>query len=381
MTRPYFRRTDKLDRGLKQTPLYDLHEEHGARFVDFAGYSMPVQYRRGIREEHLHTRRSAGLFDVSHMGQMRLSGAGVESAMETLVTGDISALGPFRQRYTLLTNQQGGIIDDLMLTRTPDSLFLVVNAACKEADFAYLKQALGPGYRLELLSDRALLALQGPKAAAVLGVLSRECRAMPFLSMVETELQGITCIVNRCGYTGEDGFEISVPSAHAGKLAETLLRNRAVEPAGLGARDTLRLEAGLCLFGHDIDPETTPVEAGLSWLIAKKYRDSTVQAQFPGADIICRQLQTGTALVRRGFISQGKIPVREGALILNHERSMVGRITSGGYAPSIGRPVAMGYIEKEYAGTGTELQVQIRNRFHGIRIVDLPFVKHRYYQS
>lgn len=370
-----------MDRGLKQTPLHDLHEEHGARFVNFAGYSMPVQYRRGIRAEHLHTRSSAGLFDVSHMGQMRLSGAGIENAVEKLVTGDISTLGPFRQRYTLLTNQQGGIIDDLMLTRTPDYLFLVVNAACKEADFAYLEEALDPGYRLELLSGRALLALQGPKAATVLAALSQECRDMRFLSMVETELQGISCIVNRCGYTGEDGFEISVPSRHAGKLAETLLRDRDVELAGLGARDTLRLEAGLCLFGHDIDPETTPVEADLSWVIAKKYRDGTVRAQFPGADRICRQLQTGATLVRRGFVPQGKIPVREGASILNRDSRVVGRITSGGYAPSIGRPVAMGYIEKAYAETGTELQVVIRNRFHGLRIVDLPFVKHRYYQA
>lgn len=370
-----------MERCINKTPLHELHAVSGARFVEFAGYEMPLQYRKGIRAEHLHTRSSASLFDVSHMGQMRLSGAGIESALEKLVTGDIGTLGPFRQRYTLLTNQQGGIIDDLMLTRTPDYLFLVVNAACKEADFAYLKEALGPGYRLDLLSDQALLALQGPKAAAVLGVLSQDCRDMRFLSMVETELQGVTCIVNRCGYTGEDGFEISVPSDHAGKLAETLLRDRDVELAGLGARDTLRLEAGLCLFGHDINPETTPVEADLSWVIAKKYRAGTVPAQFPGADLIFRQLQTGTSLIRRGFISQGKIPVREGASILNHESSMVGRITSGGYAPSIGQPVAMGYIEKEYAETGTELQVMIRNRSHGIRIVDLPFVKHRYYQS
>ncbi len=371
-----------MDRELKKTPLYELHETHGARFVEFAGYSMPVQYRRGIREEHLHTRNSAGLFDVSHMGQIRLSGAGIESAMERLVTGDISAMAPFRQRYTLLTNRQGGIIDDLMLTRTADSLFLVVNAACNETDFAYLEEALAPGYRLEMLSDRALLALQGPKAADVLAGLFQECDSMPFLSAAEIDLDGTPCLVNRCGYTGEDGFEISVPAAHAGKLAETLLQDPAVEMIGLGARDTLRLEAGLCLFGHDINPAITPVEAGLTWVVAKKYRgDDAVAAQFPGADIILQQLQTGTALVRRGFISQGKIPVRDGAEILNHEQRAVGWITSGGYAPSIGRPVAMGYIEKEYAGTGTELQVQIRNRYHGIRIVNLPFVKHRYYQS
>ncbi|MCY4363945.1 MAG: glycine cleavage system aminomethyltransferase GcvT [Gammaproteobacteria bacterium] len=370
-----------MDRELKKTPLYELHETHGARFVEFAGYSMPVQYRRGIREEHLHTRSSAGLFDVSHMGQIRLSGAGIENAMERLVTGDISAMAPFRQRYTLLTNRQGGIIDDLMLTRTPDSLFLMVNAACKEADFAYLEKALGPGYRLEMLSDRALLALQGPQAAEVLAGLYQGCETMPFLSAVEADLDGTPCLVNRCGYTGEDGYEISVPSVHARKLAETFLQDPAVELIGLGARDTLRLEAGLCLFGHDINPATTPVEAGLTWVVAKKYRrGDAVPAQFPGADIILQQLQTGTALVRRGFTSQGKIPVRDGAGILNHEQRAVGWITSGGYGPSIGQPVAMGYIEQEYAAEGTELQVKIRNRLHGIRIVILPFVKHRYYQ-
>ena len=213
-------------------------------------------------EEHLHTRSSAGLFDVSHMGQLRLSGAGIENVVERLVTADVNAMAPFRQRYTLLTNQRGGIIDDLMLTRTPEYLFLVVNAACKKTDFAYLKESLGPGYRLEMLSDRALLALQGPKAAEVLGRFHQQCLTMPFLSAIEAELDAIPCFINRCGYTGEDGFEISVSSTHAGKLAETLLRDRAVELVGLGARDTLRLEAGLCLFGHDIDPETTPRGSG-----------------------------------------------------------------------------------------------------------------------
>lgn len=370
-----------MDHTLKKTPLHYLHEEHGARFVEFAGFSMPVRYRRGIREEHLHTRSSAGLFDVSHMGQMRLSGSGIESAMEGLVTADISAMAPFRQCYTLLTNQRGGIIDDLMLTRTPDYLFLVVNAACRETDYTYLKEALGPGYMLEMLSDQALLALQGPEAADVLGRFHQQCRTMPFLSAIEAELDGIPCFVNRCGYTGEDGFEISLPSALAGKLAETLLQDRSVELIGLGARDTLRLEAGLCLFGHDIDPSTTPVEAGLEWVIAKKYRRGAVPAAFPGADIIFRQLQTGTKLVRRGFIPQGKIPVREGTMILDHESRTVGRITSGGYGPSIGQPVAMGYIEQEFAGEGTELQVKIRNRFQGIRTAELPFVEHRYHQS
>ena len=365
---------------LRKTTLHDLHVTLGARFVNFAGYEMPVQYRRGIRAEHLHTRVGAGLFDVSHMGQIRLSGENIERAMEGLVTGDITALKPFRQRYTLLTNQRGGIIDDLMLTRTPDYLFVVVNAACKETDYAYLKESLGPRRRVEMLRDHALLALQGPKAAKVLGNLHPECKRLLFLTAREFELDGIPCFVNRCGYTGEDGFEISVPSKHARQLAELLLEDQAVELIGLGARDSLRLEAGLCLYGHDIDATTTPVEADLNWVIAKKYRDGTAQALFPGADKISRQLQTGTRLIRRGFQAQGKIPVRKGTIILNNEKRGIGRITSGGFGPSVDHPIAMGYIEKAYAEAGAELQVEIRHRFHTIRVVELPFVKHRYYQ-
>ena len=342
---------------------------------------MPVRYHKGIRAEHLHTRSAAGLFDVSHMGQLRLSGENIEHALERLVTGDITALKPFRQRYTLLTNQQGGIIDDLMLTRTPDYLFVVVNAACKEADYAYLQECLGPRNDVEMLHDRALLALQGPEAANVLGNLHHECKTLPFLTAGEFTLDGIPCLINRCGYTGEDGFEISVPSGHARQLAEKLLEDQAVELIGLGARDSLRLEAGLCLYGHDIDEGTTPVEAGLSWVIANKYRDGAARALFPGADNIFRQLQTGTGLIRRGFQVPGKIPVREGAIILNQEKQGIGRVTSGGFGPSVGHPVAMGYIEKAYADPDTELQVEIRQRFHPVRVVRLPFVKHRYYQS
>ena len=364
----------------RKTALHDLHARRGARFVNFAGYEMPLQYQTGIRAEHLHTRSNAGLFDVSHMGQMRLSGENIAHSMERLVTSDITALKPSQQRYTLLTNQRGGVIDDLMLTRTPDCLFIVVNAARKETDYTYLKESLGPRRRVELLRDHALLALQGPKAADVLGKLHPECKTLSFLTACEFQLDGMPCFVNRCGYTGEDGFEISVPSTHARALAEQLLEDQAVELIGLGARDSLRLEAGLCLYGKDIDEGTTPVEAGLSWVIAKKYRDGAVPAQFPGTDIIFRQLQTGTRLIRRGFLSQSKIPVRQGTVILNQERQGIGRITSGGYAPSVGHPVAMGYIEKEYAETGIELQVEVRNRRHAIRVTDLPFVKHRYYQ-
>ena len=366
-----------MNTALKKTPLHDLHAQQGARFTAFAGYEMPLQYRRGIMAEHLHTRSGAGLFDVSHMGQVRLSGRGIEQAMERLVTGDISALAPYRQCYTLLTNTEGGIIDDLMLTRTPEHLFMVVNAACRETDYAYLRQALGPDYAVEMLHDRALLALQGPQAADVLANLYPECKTMPFLSAAETSLDGVPAFINRCGYTGEDGFEISVPGSGAVPLAEALLRHSEVEPAGLGARDSLRLEAGLCLYGHDIDGATTPAEAGLTRAIARKYRDGSAPARFPGAGKI---LEAPTGRLRRGFLVEGRVPVRAGATILDTEKQAVGRITSGGFGPSVGRPVAMGYVGRKYAETGTELRVDIRGRTHTIHVAELPFIKHRYYR-
>ena len=362
---------------MKKTPLYDLHLQHGARFTDFAGYAMPLQYGRGIIAEHLHVRNGAGLFDVSHMGQLRLSGHNVEQALEGLVTGDISALEPYRQCYTLLTNKRGGIIDDLMVTRAPDYLFMVVNASCRDTDYAYLKQALGPEHVPEVLSDRALLALQGPLAATALGKLAPQCRTMPFLGALETELEGIPVFINRCGYTGEDGFEISVPGTHAAQLADALLQQREVQPVGLGARDSLRLEAGLCLYGHDIDTATTPAEAGLTWVIAKKYRDGRVPARFPGAGSI---LQTTPGNMRCGFRVQGKAPVRAGATVLDNHGQAVGRITSGGFGPSVGAPVAMGYVPREHAVPGTGLQVEIRGRRHSLRVAELPFIKHRYYR-
>ena len=362
---------------MNKTPLYDLHLQHGARFTDFAGYAMPLQYGRGIIAEHLHVRNNAGLFDVSHMGQLRLSGNNAEQALERLVTGDISTLGAYRQCYTLLTNEQGGIIDDLMVTRATDGLFLVVNAACRDTDHAYLRQALGHEHRVDMLSDRALLALQGPQAAAALGRLLPECRTMPFLSALETELDGMPVFINRCGYTGEDGFEISVANAHAARLAAALLQQQEVELIGLGARDSLRLEAGLCLYGHDIDAVTTPVEAGLSWVIAKKYRDGGAPARFPGAADI---LGMTPGNLRCGFRVQGRAPVREGTRILDARGQAVGRITSGGFGPSVGAPVAMGYVPREYAVAGTELQVEIRGRSHSIRVAELPFIKHRYYR-
>ena len=363
---------------LKKTPLHGLHARRGARFTAFAGYEMPLQYRRGIMAEHLHTRRGAGLFDVSHMGQLRLSGTGIERAMERLVTGAVSALAPYRQCYTLLTNPEGGIIDDLMLTRAPDHLFTVVNAACRETDYAYLKQALEPEHKVEMLHERALLALQGPRAADVLAGLYPECKTMRFLDAAETRLDGVPAFISRCGYTGEDGFEISVPGSSALRVAETLLQRPEVEPVGLGARDSLRLEAGLCLYGHDIDASTTPAEAGLTRFIAGKYRDGSAPARFPGARKI---LDASPGRLRRGFLVEGRAPVRAGATILDTDNQALGRITSGGFGPSVGRPVAMGYVRREYAETGTELRVDIRGRTHTIRVAELPFIQHRYHRS
>ena len=292
---------------LKQTALDALHRELGAKMVPFAGYAMPVQYPEGIIAEHLHTRENACLFDVSHMGQARLNGAEAAAALETLVPGDIKNLGQGRTRYTVLTNDEGGIIDDLMVTNGGDHLFLVVNAACKEGDFAHIENRIGDRTELEILDDRALVAFQGPKAASQLSHFHAEAETMPFMSMAEMEIGGISCFVTRSGYTGEDGFEISAPAGNAEELVRLLLDRPEVLPAGLGARDTLRLEAGLCLYGSDIDAGTTPVEAGLSWVVNKRRRE---EGGFPGAEIILGQLENGTPRKRVGIRPDGKAPAR-----------------------------------------------------------------------
>lgn len=348
--------------------------------VPFAGYSMPVQYPGGIRHEHEHTRGSAGLFDVSHMGQCRITGGAADTALEALVTGDITGLSVNRQRYTLMTNGDGGIIDDLMVVRRPDSLFLVVNAACKDGDVAYLKDALGGGCRVELLQDRSLLALQGPRAAAVMAALNTAATGLAFMQAGEFELDGILCHVTRSGYTGEDGFEISVPETAAAALAERLLEDPAVEPVGLGARDSLRLEAGLCLYGHDLDATTTPVEAGLAWAIAARYRRGEAPAGFPGTGVILEQLRAGPARRRVGLRPAGRQPVRERAVLLNADGAAVGTVTSGGFGPSINAPVAMGYVGSDYSRPGTALQVVIRDRTHTVHVVELPFIEHHYHK-
>ena len=367
---------------LKHTPLYALHVRLGARMTPFAGYEMPVQYPTGIVKEHLYTRSAAGLFDVSHMGQIairprsgRLTDAAL--ALETLVGADILALAEGRQRYALFTNATGGILDDLMVAHLDDHLRLVVNAACKEADAAHLITSLSATCSVEPLQDRALLALQGPAAEAVLAALAPEVRSMRFMDVRVLRLLGATCVVSRSGYTGEDGFEISIAAAAAEALCDVLLQDNTVRPAGLGARDSLRLEAGLCLYGSDLDTSTTPVEAALEWAIGKPRRTGGARAGgFPGAEVVLRQIDHGAARRRVGLRPQGRAPVRGGAALFAaaDAAAPIGTVTSGGFAISLGVPIAMGYVPSEAAKAGTELFAELRGARQAMQVCDLPFV-------
>jgi aminomethyltransferase len=363
---------------LKQTPLYALHRELGAKMVPFAGYEMPVQYPTGILAEHLHTRAQAGLFDVSHMGQIRLAGAGCVTALERLVPGDLEALQPMRMRYTLLLNEPGGILDDLMATRLADGLFLVVNAARKGADVAHLRDHLGTRASIEPLADRALLALQGPAAANVLSRFIEGIAQLRFVSAAEVTIGGRQCLVTRSGYTGEDGFEISLPAGEAEGFARRLLAEPEVLPVGLGARDSLRLEAGLCLYGHDIDETTTPIEADLAWTIGKRRR---AEGGFPGAATILRQLSEGARCKRVGIRPDGRAPAREDTEIVDDAGNRLGKVTSGGFGPSVGGPVAMGYVNSAHAMEGATLQLLVRGAARPAHVVRLPFVPTRYYRG
>ncbi|MBO6782147.1 MAG: glycine cleavage system aminomethyltransferase GcvT [Alphaproteobacteria bacterium] len=367
------------DADLRRTPLHDLHVDHGGRMVPFAGYAMPVQYPDGIIAEHKHTRAAAGLFDVSHMGQAILRGDGVLSAFERLVPGDIAGLAPGQMRYTLLLNDAGGIRDDLMATRIEedgaDALFLVVNAACKDADFAHIADALAGAAELEILEDRALLALQGPKAEAALSGLAPDCADLVFLQGADMTVDGTDAYVTRSGYTGEDGFEISIPPGAATALAERLLADEAVAPVGLGARDSLRLEAGLCLYGHDIDETTTPVEAGLAWAVGKRRRE---EANFPGAETILAQIADGAPRKRVGLLPDGRAPVREGAVIRDAQGEATGTVTSGGFAPTLERPIAMGYVGAAAAEPETRLEIELRGRTVAADVAAMPFVPPNY---
>jgi len=338
--------------------------------VPFAGYEMPVQYPAGIMAEHLHTRAKAGLFDVSHMGQIRLP-LSAAAELERLVPGDIIGLQPMRQRYTLLLNDEGGILDDLMVTHAGDHLLVIVNAARKKADLAHLQQHLAA----DPLDDRALLALQGPEAAAVIGRLAPELGSLRFMSAGTATIAGAPCFVTRSGYTGEDGFEISLPASESERIASLLLEQPEVKLIGLGARDSLRLEAGLCLYGHDIDETTTPIEADLAWAISKRRRE---ERNFPGAALILKQLAEGAARKRVGIQPEGRAPAREGAEIYCGGEP-VGQVTSGGYGPTIGAPIAMGYVAVTHARAGAALELMVRGTPRPARIAPLPFVPHRYY--
>lgn len=364
---------------LARTPLHALHRELGARMVPFAGYEMPVQYPNGILKEHLHTRTAAGLFDVSHMGQVRLAGAGAAAALESLVPVDVVGLAVGRQRYALFTNDDGGILDDLMIANFGDHLLLVVNAACKAQDFAHLHAHLDGRCEMTELTDRALLALQGPQAGAVLARLAPETASLTFMTVGRATLAGAACTISRSGYTGEDGFEISVPADRAEALARLLLAEPEVAPIGLGARDSLRLEAGLCLYGHDIDPTTTPVEADLAWALSKARRSGGARAGgYPGAATILRQLEAGVTRKRIGLRPQGRMPVREGADLVDADGRVVGKVTSGGFGPSVGAPVAMGYVEAKLAALGTGLNAIVRGQPVPVTLAALPFVPTRY---
>lgn len=374
---------EPTNEALLQTPLYQAHIDAGAKMVPFAGYEMPVQYPLGVKKEHLHTRDSAGLFDVSHMGQLLLKGSEAAAFMETLVPVDVIGLEAGKQRYAFFTNDQGGIEDDLMIANLGDELFVVVNAACKAQDIAHIQSHLPQGVELEVIEDRALMALQGPKAAEVLARLAPVVSDMVFMDVVRTSIQGVECIVSRSGYTGEDGYEISVSAEQAKELAQALTAEAEVEWIGLGARDSLRLECGLCLYGHDLDTTTTPVEASLLWAIQPvRRKGGEREGGFPGADVILNQIVTkDVARKRIGLVGQTKAPVREGAELFDAQDNLIGKVTSGTAGPNAGKPVSMGYIETSFASVGTEVFAEVRGKKLPMTVEKMPFVPQRYYRG
>lgn len=366
---------------LQKTSLFDLHVELGAKMVPFAGYEMPVQYPMGVMKEHIHTRTQAGVFDVSHMGQVILRAKSGDNrdaalALESIVPMSIAGLAESRQRYAFFTNDQGGILDDLMVANRGDHLFLVVNAACKDADIAHMRAHLSDACDIEVIEDRSLIALQGPGSEMVLSRLSVDTAGMRFMDVITTEVMGVECWVSRSGYTGEDGYEISIPDANAAEITKALLDMEGVAPIGLGARDSLRLEAGLCLYGNDIDTETTPVEAALTWAVQKIRRiGGERQGDFPGADIILEQFENGASRKRVGVSPQGRAPMRAGTALFADETSdtQIGQITSGGFGPTVEAPVSMGYVTTPHAQTGTQIFAELRGKRVPATVADLPF--------
>ncbi|WP_066964956.1 glycine cleavage system aminomethyltransferase GcvT [Microbulbifer sp. Q7] len=371
-----------MNNEVRKTPLYALHEELGGKMVPFAGYAMPIQYRTGIVQEHLHTREAVGVFDVSHMGQLVVRGSDAASALEKLLPIDVQGLAINQQCYAVMTSETGGILDDLIITRWAENeFFLVVNAATAAADIAHLQQHLR-GCDIRVLGQQALLAVQGPMAGELIGELAPATCALTFMRGARVELFGEDCYVTRSGYTGEDGFEISVAASAVERVARNLLDDGRVQMIGLGARDTLRLEAGLCLYGNDMDRDTTPVEASLLWSIAKSRRaDGAKAGGFLGADVVLAQIAEGVARKRVGFSVQGKIPVRAGADLIDEAGNVVGKVTSGGYGPTLGAAVGMAYVDRGYEKIGTSLQALVRGKSIPIAVAKTPFVPQRYYRG
>ena len=367
---------------LLKTPLYALHLELGAKMVSFAGYDMPVNYPGGIIAEHKQCRQSAALFDVSHMGQLRLTGDDAARALESLVPVDVVDLAPGKQRYAFFTNSNGGILDDLMITRREDDLFVVVNAACKDADIRHLRTHISHRCHVQPLPDRGLLAVQGPKAVTAMSRMNAGLSKLTFMSGGQFTLAGIDCFVTRSGYTGEDGYEISVPADECEALARAILAQPEVKPAGLGARDTLRLEAGLCLYGHDINETTTPVEAALTWAIQKVRRHGGARAGgYPGASAIEGQFTTGAVIKRAGLLGLERVPVREGARIVDAKGHGLGHVTSGTLSPSVNQPIAMAYLAANHALPNHEVYAEVRGKRQPMRVAPMPFSPHRYFRG
>lgn len=356
----------------KHTALHNLHLEMGAKMTAFAGYVMPLQYAKGIIREHNHCRTQVGFFDISHMGQCRILGDSAAAELEQLTLGGIIDLAVGAQKYTVLTNSDGGVIDDIIVNRIESGLSIIVNAGCKEKDFAYFRQQLSENCQFEDRSDLALFALQGPGAALLMLKLSEAAADLSFMQACTTVIHGISCQISRSGYTGEDGFEISVSQTQSEQLARILLAQTDVEPIGLGARDTLRLEAGLCLYGHELDENITPIEAGLQWLLKKDH------SHFPGANKILLQHQQGPEKQRVGLLVEGKMPVREGCLLYDAEQQLIGQVTSGSFAPSLGHPVAMALVDRRFNKMGQILHARVRDKWVSVNVCRLPFVPHQY---
>lgn len=358
----------------RRTVLYSLHKEMGGKMVEFAGWEMPVQYNEGIMAEHKQCREKAALFDVSHMGQLELRGTSAARSLESLVPADLINLPEGRCRYTFFTNSEGGILDDLIVTNAGDHLYVVVNASMRSQDFAHMQQHLD-GVTITELNDHALIAIQGPAAVKVVSAFCPAAGDLIFMQSIQACIDGVSCRVSRLGYTGEDGFELSIPNEHADRISRSLLAHDLCMPAGLGARDSLRLEAGLCLYGNDIDHSTTPVEAALTWAIQKRRRE---EGGFPGDSIIRKQITDGAARKLVGIRPDGRVPARHGAGICDASGAIIGTVTSGGFGPTVGAPVAMGYVDTTHAQKGTEIMLSVRGKLHPARISPLPFIAHNY---